>query len=277
MKKINKSFFKKINDKIPIYELVISCNIVLTKTGKNFMGLCPFHREKTPSFSVSPEKNLAICMACRKGGPPLKFYQQLKNISLEQAIIELTNKFNLPVPINLQNKLFIINPLEAILKETDQYYRNALEYILHEVETEHFVKKYLFDDRKLNFTLIKEFGLGYAHDHKQSLSEYLIKKKFKIQDLLDSGLVLKQEETEQYYDFFRNRLIFPLTNSKGVLVGFAGRLIQNSNKNKLNKYLFNKETFLFRKSNLLYRLSEHTLEIEKKKKKLLYVKVFLML
>ncbi|PQP79957.1 DNA primase [Candidatus Phytoplasma phoenicium] len=259
MKINNKDFIKQFNQKIPIYELVISLNINLKKTGKNFMGLCPFHQEKTPSFSVSSEKNLALCMACRKGGSPLKFYQQFKNISIEQAIKELAKQFNLTLPtqfLTLQK-----NPIEQILQETKKYFQEALQYILNSSQITHPLKKYLFQERQLNNNLIEEFGLGYAHNHSNALTQYLLQKGFQIKDLLISGLVVQQESKDAYYDFFRHRVIFPLTNERGLLVGFAGRLIENQD-NTPNKYLFNKETPLFRKRHLLYRFFEHIKQIQ---------------
>ncbi|KND62528.1 DNA primase, partial [Candidatus Phytoplasma phoenicium] len=259
MKTNNKDFIKQFDQKIPIYELVISLNINLKKTGKNFMGLCPFHQEKNPSFSVSSEKNLAFCMSCRKGGPPLKFYRQFKNISEEQALKELAQQFNLFLPTKHQTVKQ--TPVEQILQETNKYFQAALKYILKTPHIIHPTKEYLLKERKLNNYLIEEFGLGYAHNHSNALTQYLLQKGFQTKDLLASGVVAKQEETDKYYDFFRHRLIFPLTNERGLLVGFAGRLIEKKG-NISNKYLFNKENSLFRKGNLLYRLFEHTKQIK---------------
>ncbi|MDV3167954.1 MAG: CHC2 zinc finger domain-containing protein [Candidatus Phytoplasma stylosanthis] len=103
MSDVDKNLISKFNKEISIYELVIRSGIVLEKKGKNYMGLCPFHSEKTPSFSVSIEKNIALCMACHTGGKPITFYSKLKNISLQATIQELSKLFNLELPQKKKN------------------------------------------------------------------------------------------------------------------------------------------------------------------------------
>ncbi|KXT29327.1 DNA primase [Candidatus Phytoplasma oryzae] len=282
---MNKKLIKEINNQISIVELVTKCGIFLKKTGKNFMGLCPFHVEKTPSFSVSPEKNIALCMSCLNGGAPFKFYQQLKKISIDETIKELSQKFNLKLSFLKVND-YPKNPLYVILKDTCEYYCNSLRSFFRydiqnsllknpkkyqnidlkkilRMDIQHSLIAYL-QERKLNFDLIKEFQLGFAGSHYNSLLKYLLEvKKHNLKDLVKLSLVKKKENSDEYYDFFRNRFILPLTNFKGQIVGFVGRLIEENKKNQ-TKYLFNSETVLFKKSNLLYRFFEHYKFIKEK-------------
>ncbi|WCA22455.1 DNA primase [Candidatus Phytoplasma oryzae] len=277
---MNKNVVREINQKISILELVVKCGINLKKTGKNFMALCPFHNEKTPSFSVSPEKNIALCMSCLKGGNPLKFYQEFKKISISDAIVELSQKFNLK--ISSINKITYFNPLYQILEDTHIYYRNSLKsFFRHDIQydfidnpkkyesidlkdifrkgIEHpFLYSYL-EERELNLKIIEEFQLGFADSHNNSLTEYLLEfQKYDLKKIIKLGLIKTKEDISEqyYYDFFRNRIIFPLTNEQGKIVGFVGRSIQKDKQNKI-KYLFNMETIFFKKSSLLYRFFEH--------------------
>ncbi|MDV3179027.1 MAG: CHC2 zinc finger domain-containing protein, partial [Candidatus Phytoplasma australasiaticum] len=120
------SFIEQINKKIPIHELVSRyAGITLEKKGKNFMSLCPFHKEKTPSFSVSPEKNIAVCMACHEGGSPTAFWAKLKKITLEAAAHELNYKFNLQILSQPQD--YVKNKLINILEHTQDFFKTALE------------------------------------------------------------------------------------------------------------------------------------------------------
>ncbi|MBP3059188.1 DNA primase [Texas Phoenix palm phytoplasma] len=277
MNKNNKynQFVTEVNKKILIYELVNKEGIKLTKKGKNFMGLCPFHKEKTPSFSVSPELNIAFCMSCHQGGKPVTFYHKLKNISISQAIEELAKKFNLLLPNNF------INPNDyfyQILQDAHKYYMNKLDFILLKCEN-HPLQNYLLKERKLNYSLIKEFQLGYAEGKSNDLMNYLLEKNYSLKELKRLGLIRNKnidfqknndselffdEVKEKYCDFFKNRLIFPLSDSQGRIVAFSGRLI-NLSENNSPKYLFNSETFLFKKSDLIYRIFEHKNNIQKKK------------
>ncbi|TVY12174.1 DNA primase [Candidatus Phytoplasma pini] len=260
MNKENQISIQDFNQQISIYELIIISGISLKKQGKNFIGLCPFHKEKTPSFSVSPEKNIALCMACHKGGGPVKFYSQLKNISYSKAIEELSKKFNLK--IFYPKKQNFNNYFYNILKETHEYYQKALQSCFR--HDKHPLKIYLLKERNLNQELIQEFQLGYAYDDFFALQNYLLNKGFKIKDLLNLGLVSQPNiDKKEYFDFFRNRIIFPLTDSENRIIGFSGRCLplNDNEKSKFQikqpKYLINKDTNLFKKNNCLYRFFEH--------------------
>ncbi|MDV3196300.1 MAG: DNA primase [Candidatus Phytoplasma stylosanthis] len=271
MSDVDKNLISKFNKEISIYELVIRSGIVLKKKGKNYMGLCPFHSEKTPSFSVSIEKNIALCMACHTGGKPITFYSKLKNISLQTTIQELSKLFNLELP---QKKKKFQNPFFEILESAHYFFKKSLLLILEKEKYDHPLREYLLQKRKLNLELIKNFGLGYAYDSGHSLKEHLLEKKYKLEDLLKLGLIYKTNyqntKKERYFDFFQNRIIFPLTDSEGRIVGFCGRLFEDiQDKIERPKYLFNIQNDLFKKDNLLYRYFEHQDDIQKKKEVIL--------
>lgn len=272
---INKDLINRLNKEISICELVNKTGIVLKKSGKNFFGLCPFHKEKTPSFSVSIEKNIALCMSCHKGGSPIKFYSQFKNISASEAIQQLAELFNLVLP---EKKFSFENPLDSILKSVYKFYQDSLLFLLEKKEYEdHPLINYLLKERKLNKELIKEFGLGYSHKSNNALAKYLVDKmNYKYEDLLKLGLIFYNQQKQlqindqnKYLDFFRNRLMFPLTNIEGKIVGFCGRSFPEYSQDKKEpKYLFNSSDRC-KKENLLYRFFEHKQDIQEKKEVIL--------
>ncbi|MDO7983705.1 MAG: DNA primase [Pigeon pea little leaf phytoplasma] len=266
------SFIEQINQKISIYELVSQyAGLSLEKKGKNFMSLCPFHKEKTPSFSVSPEKNIAVCMACHEGGSPTAFWAKLKKITLEAAAYELNSKFKLQILNKPQD--YAKNKLISILEYTQDFFKSALQYILNNIEG-HYASDYLLNKRKLNLELIDKFNLGYAHVHSQALQNHLLNKGFEIKDLLSLGLVNKSKDnsSEDYYSFFRDRIMFPLTNVTGQIIGFTGRSLKDD-KNVI-KYLFNNNTILFKKTNVLYNLFESQEFIKQKQNVILCEGIF---
>ncbi|MDV3170640.1 MAG: DNA primase, partial [Candidatus Phytoplasma australasiaticum] len=187
---------------------------------------------------------------CHEGGSPTAFWAKLKKITLEAAAHELNYKFNLQILSQPQD--YVKNKLINILEHTQDFFKTALECILNDIEN-HYVLDYLLKKRKLNLKLIKKFNLGYAHAHPKALQNHLLNKGFEIKDLLSLGLVVpSKDDSQQYRDFFYDRIMFPLTNEKGQVIGFVGRSLKTDSNNP--KYLFNNETVLFKKSNLLYNL-----------------------
>ncbi|MDO8168257.1 toprim domain-containing protein, partial [Candidatus Phytoplasma melaleucae] len=214
--------------------------------------------------------NIAFCMSCHKGGGPVNFWRQLKNISIEKTIEELCQKFNLNLP--QQHTRLPNNVLLSVLKTTQEYFQTALKYIIENIKG-HYLENYLFHKRKLNLTLIKKFGLGYAHNHAHALKDYLLQKGFALKDLITLGLVQEQKNQKEYLDFFQDRIMFPLTDEIGNIIGFTGRIIQEQRKSNV-KYLFNKENILFKKNNLLYNLCESKEVIRQKKEIILCEGIF---
>jgi len=244
----------EINEKTQIVDLV-SEFVSLSKKGKNFMGLCPFHNEKTPSFSVSPEKNIAKCMSCGEGGAPINFYRKIKNISFEEAASELASRLGIEVKETKEIK----DPYQhyyALMNEAALFYQFNLKNSQQGQEALLYLKH-----RQLTDETINHFKLGYAPSFGSSLYQLLKDKGYKTSDMIALGLV-KQKDDGSYYDLFSDRIIFPITNPKGNVVGFSGR---TKDKNEQIKYINSPETIIFKKGELLYHYYEGLPDIRKEK------------
>lgn len=248
-----------INEKTPILDLV-SEFVSLSKRGKNYMGLCPFHQEKTPSFSVSPEKNIAKCMSCGEGGTPINFYRKIKNVSFEEAAVELA----LRAGIEIKQQRIQKDPFEkeyALMDEVAKFY----QFNLFHSEKGKDVLNYL-EQREIKGKTIEHFRLGYAPPYGDNLYQMLKSKSYDTSMMIKLGVV-KQADDGKYYDLFSERLIFPITNPKGMVVGLSGRTL---NPKDLVKYINSPETPIFKKGSLLYHLNEALPDIRKEKHLILY-------
>jgi DNA primase len=250
---------EEINEKTPIVELV-SEFVTLQKTGKNYRGLCPFHQEKTPSFFVSPEKNICKCYGCGEGGAPINFYRKIKNISFDQAAEELAEKAGIEIQKTVRQK----DPYESFYKlmnEAKEFYKFNLKNSQKGQEAHKYLSK-----REMSDDIIDHFEIGYAPSHSDVLYQMLNDKGYQVSDMIKLGLV-KQRDDGSYYDLFSDRLIFPITNPKGLVVGFSGRTL---NPKETIKYINSPETVIFKKGQLLYHFNEALSEIRKNKQIVLY-------
>ncbi|PKK96868.1 MAG: DNA primase [Tenericutes bacterium HGW-Tenericutes-3] len=249
----------EINEKTPIVDLV-SEYVSLAKKGKNYMGLCPFHQEKTPSFSVSPEKNIAKCMSCGEGGSPINFLRKIKNISFEEAAQMLADRAG----IEIKQARIKKDPnahYYQLMNEVASFY----QFNLKNSEKGQDALKYLYK-RQMTDSLIEHFKIGYAPSHGQTLYQVLKDKKYAVSDMILLGVV-KQSDDGSYYDLFSDRIIFPITNPKGEVVGLSGRTL---NPKDLVKYVNSPETVIFKKGQLLYHLNEALSDIRMTKQVVLY-------
>ena len=242
--RIPQSFINDLVGKVDIVE-VIGSRITLKKTGKNYSGLCPFHSEKTPSFSVSPDKQFFHCFGCQESGTALGFLMLHDRLDFVEAVEALAGSIGLDVP---REKGFSTKEnkadgklLEALSKATD-FFKNQLR------ESES-AKKYL-QGRGISGALARDFQLGYAPAGWQVLESNLngVTKK----SLLDAGLV-SQGDKGKSYDRFRDRIMFPIRNTRGQIIGFGGRLMSSDEG---PKYLNSPETEAFKKGEELYGLYE---------------------
>ena len=257
-----KDFLAQVRGASDIVE-IISSYVKLRHQGKNEVGLCPFHSEKTPSFTVSREKQLFHCFGCGAGGDIVKFVMLIENLSFYEAVKFLAERCGLRLP--------------ATRKSTDQRDRRKEQLLkVNELALHHFVRNlnqenegrkglsYL-RERGLNRETAESFQLGYARSQWDDLYRFLLQQGFKEPTLVDSGLVAKSSQGEGYYDFFRGRLIFPICNSAGRVIGFGGRTIGEEEP----KYLNSPETMLFNKSWSLFGINLSHQEIRKKNRALL--------
>ena len=231
---------EEIKNKGDIVEIVSQYVPSLKKRGKNHLGLCPFHSEKTASFTVSQEKGVFHCFGCGEGGNIFSFLMKMENISFAESVKLLGDKVGIPVEID--NRTDEETTREAlfysIVEIACKFYENNLDKI----------NDYL-EKRKIKNP--KKFRLGFAPDGWDSLLNFLISKGVKENDAELLGLVVKNQGGTGFFDRFRNRLIFPITDLKGRVVGFGGRAIGDDEP----KYLNSPESPIFNKGSLLYNLA----------------------
>lgn len=240
--RISEEVIEKIKEENDIVD-IISEHVRLKRTGRNYSGLCPFHHEKTPSFSVSQDKQIYKCFGCGEAGNVITFLMKLKNLSFVEACEFLAERAKIDLHINENdNSKNITKKLYDINTEVARFYFNNLRNNTK-------VIKYL-NDRGLSSKIIANFGLGYALDSWNSLYDYLRSKGFSELDMYSLGLISKSKHGN-YYDKFRNRVMFPVFNAKGKVIGFGGRVLDDSKP----KYLNSPETVLFNKGTNLYGLN----------------------
>ena len=228
---------------------VVGQFVQLRKAGKNFVGLCPFHGEKAPSFTVSQDKQMFHCFGCKKGGDVFAFWMAYHSLSFPEALRDLAERYNVQLP---EKHFTAEEKKKADYRET-LYKINELATIYFQKELAHPVRgkpgRDYFKRRAISHSLIEEFHLGYAPKGWDGLKQFLLSKKVSLETALAAG-VLKRSDKGHYYDLFRERVMFPimdLTQKKRV-IGFGGRVLDDA----LPKYVNTPETPLFHKGTCLY-------------------------
>jgi DNA primase len=226
----------------------------LTKNGKYLKGLCPFHSEKSPSFTVTPEKQIFHCYGCGKGGNVIKFIMEMEGENFPGAVKALAEDAGIPVTWTASGSNDDQTPFQKeknLLHEAHDYSAKLYHYLLRNTEAAKPAMDYL-RSRGLGDTLIEEFGIGYAPSRWDTLTQSLERKGYSQSDMEAGGLLSRRQDAEGYVDRFRDRIIFPIHDVAGHIIAFAGRLMTNGQP----KYLNSPETMLFNKSRTLYRLHE---------------------
>jgi len=231
-----------IKEKIDVVDF-LGQYIKLSPAGRNFRAVCPFHKEKTPSLMISPDKQIWHCFGCGNGGDVIKFLMLYENLDFFDALKVLAEKAGLNLDILGGRDFKTYDVIYKVMESAKEFYRTNL-YKSDEV------KDYL-KNRGLKGETVKEFELGVALDEFDALSRYLLKKGFSIFDIEKAGLVFKTERGT-YWDRFRGRLMFPLYNHVGKVVGFTGRLLPGRDDTNTGKYVNSPETPIFQKSKILY-------------------------
>ena len=242
---ISEEILEKIKSQNDIVD-VISERVRLKKSGRNFTGLCPFHNEKTPSFSVSQEKQIYKCFGCGEAGNVISFVMKEKNLPFVEAVKYLANRANIPLESNNGEK-------SKTAKKKDLLYKvnvEAAKFFFSNLINNQSAKEY-FLNRGIKEQTIKKFGLGFANDSWNSLMFYLRRKG--VNDILleEAGLISVNKEKGTKYDRFRNRVMFPVFDYQGRVIGFGGRVLDDSKP----KYLNSPETLVFQKGTNLYGLN----------------------
>ncbi|SCS23951.1 DNA primase [Staphylococcus caeli] len=259
--RIEQATINEIKDKTDILDLV-SEYVKLEKRGRNYIGLCPFHDEKTPSFTVSEDKQICHCFGCKKGGNVFQFTQEIKDISFTEAVKELGERVNIQVDTgysdNSQEKGTQVASEDLQMIEMhelmQEYYHYALKKTVEGEDALNYLK-----DRGFTDDLIDARKIGYAPNNAHFCHDFLQKKGYDIQLAYEAGLLSRNEENFSYYDRFRDRVMFPLMNAQGRTVGYSGRTY----KNQEPKYLNSPETPIFQKRRLLYNVNHARKAIRK--------------
>ncbi|HLR82379.1 MAG TPA: DNA primase [Paenalcaligenes sp.] len=246
---IPETFVQELLARVDIAD-VVGRHVSLRKRGANLVGLCPFHGEKTPSFTVSPTKQFYHCFGCGVSGNAISFYIQFLGVSFPEAVRTLAQEVGLQVPQSPKS------PEQRRIEKERQKVRTLHEHFLHQAQQ--FYQGQLrqslpalnyFRQRGIKTETIQKFDLGWAPDEWQALARVF--DNYQRAELLETGLIAEGKEGRRY-DRFRGRIIFPIRNHRGVTVGFGGRLIAEGEP----KYLNSPETELFSKSNELYGIWE---------------------
>ncbi|MEA5581338.1 DNA primase [Nodularia harveyana UHCC-0300] len=234
---------------------VVSEYVVLRKRGKDFVGLCPFHDEKTPSFTVSPTKQMYYCFGCQAGGNGIKFLMDLGKQSFVEVVLDLARRYQVPVQTlepeqrqELQRQISLREQLYEVLASSGQFYQHALRQSQGQK-----AYQYLQSQRQLQEGTIQQFGLGYAPAGWETLHRYLVEDKhYPVQLVEKAGLIKPRKEGDGYYDVFRDRLMIPIRDIQGRVIAFGGRTLSDEQP----KYLNSPETELFSKGKTLFALDQ---------------------
>ena len=252
---------QKLIDNLDIVQ-VIGEYVNLKKAGSNYKGLSPFKDEKTPSFTVSPVKNIFKDFSTQIGGNVISFYMRINDISFVQAVEELSQKYNISLKKKGEYRTINqeINRRKAVNKEYFDILNEAMVFFKENIEKYDEAMEYM-KERNFSVEDMKKFGIGFASSNRDDLFQHLLKKEFSETKIIELGLA-KRNENGEIYDNFRNRVIFPIYNTDSQIVGFGGRIIEkNSN---LPKYLNSPDSPIFRKGNELFGIKYQGENIRKK-------------
>ncbi|PKM33297.1 MAG: DNA primase [Gammaproteobacteria bacterium HGW-Gammaproteobacteria-12] len=248
---IPQSFIDDLLNRTDIVD-VVSSRIQLKKTGKNYSACCPFHKEKTPSFTVSPDKQFYYCFGCGAGGNALGFVMDHDQLEFPQAIEELAKRAGMDVPREESGRGHkprqpVDSPLYPLLNAAAEHYRQALK--------SHPQRKYAVDylkGRGLSGEIARDFGIGFAPPGWDNLLKQLGADALQQKVMIDAGLLIENAENGRRYDRFRDRIMFPIRDSRGRVIAFGGRVLGDDKP----KYLNSPETPVFHKGQELYGLYE---------------------
>jgi len=255
----------EIKSRLDVVE-VIEGYIKLKKAGKDYKATCPFHKEKTPSFFVSPSKQIWHCFSCNLGGDIFSFVQKIEGVEFPEALRTLAKKAGVILKREDPQIRSQKNLLFEICDEATEYFQKQIE-----------INKPAFEyiqNRGLKLETIKEFKIGYSNDSWDGLLKHLTQIGYKSPDIEKAGLIIKKENENRYYDRFRSRIMFPLFDLNGQVVGFTGRIFVPISKEIEDprfqarpeigsKYVNTPETVIYNKSHIIYGLDKAKTEIRK--------------
>ena len=242
------AFIDELVARNPI-EDVVGQYVNLKRSGGNLFGLCPFHGEKTASFSVAPDKGIYYCFGCHKGGGVINFQMEVEGLSYPDAVRALAKRCGLTVPEDeqYQSRYRQQERLWALHKEAARFFHSQLYAPVGKAALNYAL------GRGMPKSTLTTFGIGYAPDSWDSMVRAMRAKGYTDQELIDSGLVTKSQKNGNLFDRFRDRLMFPIIDVRGNVIGFGGRIMKNDKE--AAKYLNSPETMIFNKRKNLFALN----------------------
>lgn len=252
MAKIDETVINEILANTDIVDL-ISEKVALSKKGKSYFGLCPFHHEKTPSFSVEPERKIYNCFSCGEKGNAITFLQKTENQTFVEAIEVLADRANMAIDFTEYKQVSPNRKYYSINAAANSFYHLYLSNTAFGENALNYLKS-----RGITSELITYFDLGLAPNEYELLYKTLTDKDYLASDLVDLGLI--KQGTNGFYDLFRERIIFPIHNEHNQVVAFSGRTYKTEDKNA--KYINSPQTAVFTKSNVLYNLNRALVEVK---------------
>ncbi len=231
---------------------VIGAVVPLKRAGANFVALCPFHKEKSPSFSVNPQKQIFYCFGCHKGGDVFRFIQDYESLTFVESVKRLADRARIPLEFGAAADAPQKQLRDTLLQIHEQVAARWHQGLLTEARAQ-IARDYLAK-RSISPEAIKLFRLGYAPDDWEDSVNWARSKKLDLEVVLQSGLIAKKEGDDRYYGRFRGRLMFPICDDQGRVIGFSGRVL--SGDEKTAKYVNSPETLLFHKGRVIFGLDK---------------------
>ena len=246
--RIPEEFINEVRSNVNIVD-IISQYVSLEKKGKDYIGLCPFHQEKTPSFTVNEEKQFFKCFGCGKGGNVFKFLMYKDNLTFPESVERVAEFAHIAMPQGYgNNDGSKMNPLMRMHKDAAEFYHRVLLTTKAGERGMQYAQK-----RQLDQKVLDHFNIGYAPKEDNVLITYLRGKGYQDHELQKSGLFVESKDG-RLFDRFRDRLMFPLDNENGRTIGFSGRRISDDKTEA--KYMNSPETSIFTKSKVLFHFAE---------------------
>ena len=241
-------FLDQLRERLSLAE-IIGSKVRLQRRGREYVGLCPFHNEKTPSFTVVEDKGFYHCFGCSAHGDVISFLTETEGVSFPEAVENLAARAGLPVPVENETERADREQrktLYDVMATAASWFESQLQTGPGSTALAYLEK------RGIGATTIKAFGLGFAPAGRSALKEAMLARKISEQQLIDTGLLIKPDDVKASYDRFRDRIIFPISDARDRIIAFGGRAMD---KNAKAKYLNSPETILFHKGRILYNLS----------------------
>ncbi|GGE74372.1 DNA primase [Priestia taiwanensis] len=262
--RIPDEIIEKVRHSTDIVE-VVSEYVQLKKQGRNYFGLCPFHGESTPSFSVSPDKQIYHCFGCGAGGNSITFLTNIEGISFFDAVNKLGEKANISLKeYEPSSSSEPISTTTTSMIEAHTYLAKYYHHLLLNTEEGKEALQYLLD-RGFTLEAIEKFGIGYSLERWDAVTNILQRRGYSLSLMEEAGLVIRREQDGNYFDRFRNRIMFPIHNLQGKVVAFSGRSLGEDTP----KYLNSPETTIFTKGRILYNYHQSRAHMRKKQRAIL--------